>query len=410
AMTETAAPNGGDLVARALVRQGVRFLFTLCGGHISSILVGAKRLGIRVVDVRDEASAVFAADAVARLTGQPGVAAVTAGPGATNTLTAVKNAQLAQSPLVLLGGAADTLLKGRGALPDIDQMALFTPHVTEAGTVRAVRDLPAALDRAFRVARSGVPGPVFVECPVDLLYGEELVRQWYGASARGGGVSGLALRWYLKRHATRLSRGAGAAASSRASAAAPASAPPPEAARGEIRKVALRLQRAKRPVLVIGSQAMLGTAEVATLAAAVADLGLPVYLAGGARGLLGVAHPLQLRHRRRDALKGADLGLLAGIPCDFRLDYGRQIGRRADLIAINRSEADLRLNQRPEIGLHAAPGLVLRGLAGELAGGRPPAAWAEWRVELRSRDAEREREIAAQAEEPTEHVNPLHLC
>ena len=106
-MSAPARPRGGgDRVAQVLAAHGVRFLFTLCGGHISPILVAAKARGIRVVDTRDEATAVFAADAVARRTGIPGVAAVTAGPGLTNTITALANARLAQSPLVLLGGAA----------------------------------------------------------------------------------------------------------------------------------------------------------------------------------------------------------------------------------------------------------------------------------------------------------------
>ena len=121
--------NGGRLIAQTLDRHGVRYLFTLCGGHISPILVEAERLGVRVVDVRHEADAVFAADAVARLSGVPGVAAVTAGPGCTNTITAVKNAQLAQSPVVILGGATATMLKGRGSLQDIDQMACVKPFV-----------------------------------------------------------------------------------------------------------------------------------------------------------------------------------------------------------------------------------------------------------------------------------------
>src|SRR5215470_6451928 len=98
--------QGGEMVTEVLKAQGVEFLFTLCGGHISPILVGCHQRGIRVIDTRHEATAVFAADAVARLTGRPGVAAVTAGPGLTNTITAVKNAQIAQSPVVLLGGAA----------------------------------------------------------------------------------------------------------------------------------------------------------------------------------------------------------------------------------------------------------------------------------------------------------------
>src|SRR4029078_8441423 len=157
--------NGGDRMAAVLVEQGVRFLFTLCGGHIAPILVGAKKIGIRVVDVRHEVDAVFAADAVFRLTGVPGVAAVTAGPGVTNTITAVKNAQLAQSAVVILGGATATLLKGRGALQDIDQMSLFAPHVKWSATSGGVGELVPLLEEAFGEARSGVPGPVFLECP-----------------------------------------------------------------------------------------------------------------------------------------------------------------------------------------------------------------------------------------------------
>ena len=111
--------HGGDRVAEVLQAHGVPCLFTLCGGHISPILVAARARGIRVVDTRHEATAVFAADAFARLTGVPGVAAVTAGPGITNTISALKNAQLAQSPVVLLGGAAPTALQGRGALQEV---------------------------------------------------------------------------------------------------------------------------------------------------------------------------------------------------------------------------------------------------------------------------------------------------
>ncbi len=129
---------------------------------------------MRIVDVRDEATAVFAADATARLTGVPGVAAVTAGPGITNTITALKNAQLAQSPLMLLGGAAPTALQGRGALQDIDQRPLVAPHVKRFMKIRRVRDLGPAVDAAFALAQAGVPGPVFIECPVDLLYDEAI--------------------------------------------------------------------------------------------------------------------------------------------------------------------------------------------------------------------------------------------
>ena len=177
-MPDTSLPrrHGGDPVAEALLAQGVRHLFTLCGGHISPILTACKARGMRIIDVRDEATAVFAADASARLSGIPGVAAVTAGPGITNTITALKNAQLAQSPVILIGGAAPTALQGRGALQDIDQRPLVEPHVKRFLKVRRVRDLGPSVEQAFELALDGVPGPVFIECPVDLLYNEASIR------------------------------------------------------------------------------------------------------------------------------------------------------------------------------------------------------------------------------------------
>ena len=143
------AQHGGDLIADVLARHGVTHLFTLCGGHISPILTGCEARGIRVVDVRDEGNAVFAADAVARMTGTCGVAAVTAGPGVTNTVTAIKNAQMAQTPLLLFGGATATLLKGRGALQDIDQMTMMKPLVKWATTVKTVPALVPTVERAL---------------------------------------------------------------------------------------------------------------------------------------------------------------------------------------------------------------------------------------------------------------------
>lgn len=114
--------HGGELVAQVLKSHGVENIFTLPGGHVSPIVVASSKLNINVVDVRHEATAVFAADASARMTGIPGVAVVTAGPGLTNTVTAIKNAQMAESPIVVIAGAAATMLKGRGSLQDIDQL------------------------------------------------------------------------------------------------------------------------------------------------------------------------------------------------------------------------------------------------------------------------------------------------
>jgi acetolactate synthase-like protein len=391
--------NGGELVAEVLVRQGVRHLFTLCGGHISPILVAAHRRGIRVVDTRHEATAVFAADAVSRLTGIPGVAAVTAGPGVTNTMTAIKNAQLAQSPLVLLGGATAGLLRGRGALQDIDQLALIRPHVKRATSVKRVRDIPAAVIEAFTISQEGVPGPVFVELPVDLLYDESLVREWFGAKGAG---SNRLLAWYLRRYLTTRFSGA-----QTVPIPSPHKTPIATPAAAQLSAAARRLAAAKRPLLLLGSQVTLDPALLPALAGAIGGLGVPTYLSGMARGLLGTNHRLQMRHRRKEALRKADLVILAGVAADFRLGYGRDIGRKTAVVSINRSATDLKKNRRPDLAVHGDPASFLIALA---AAGARATAEESWANSLVESEGVREREIDLMAEETVDGLNPVALC
>ena len=391
--------NGGELVARVLADRGVSALFTLCGGHISPILVAAKARGMWVVDSRHEASAVFAADAAARLTGIPGVAAVTAGPGVTNAMTAIENARLAQSPVVILGGATATALRGRGALQDIDQLSLIASRLKWFASVEKLRDLVPMTARAMDEAASRVPGPVFLEIPVDLLYPEDVVRGWYGAKSGGGGksIAARATRWYLERHVDRLFEGP------------VGETPRPDVATerapdSAVHDAAARIAAAKRPLLLVGSQATLGDATAT--AAAVTRLGLPAYLGGMARGLLGRDSPLQMRHRRRDALREADLVVLAGLPFDFRLDYGRSVPRATPVISINRDPTDLRRNRRPTLGALGDPGTFLRALAEH---GTPPDL-GRWIATLRARDDDREADLDDRATTDHDHgVDPLAL-
>jgi len=402
-MSEIDTHHGGDDVARVLARHGARTLFTLCGGHISPILVAAKARGLRVVDTRHEATAVFAADATARLTGRPGVAAVTAGPGLTNVATAVQNARMAQSPVVVLGGATATVLKGRGSLQDIDQQGLAAPLFKWQGRAQRVRELAPLVEEALWRAQEGVPGPVFVECPVDLLYPEAMIRDWYGVTRplAGAALARRAERAYLTLHLARLFARRGRAAPGEI---APPAAPAPDAL--AVARAARALAGADRPVMLLGSQATLSAGELEPLVAAVERLGIPVWLSGMARGLLGAAHPLLFRHRRKEALREADLVLLAGVPCDFRLDYGRSIGPGAALVAANRDRDDLRRNRAPRIAALGDPALFVRALAGRAA----PRERGAWLAKLAERDAAREAEIAAQAAEPGEGgVNPLCL-
>lgn len=395
--------HGGDLIADVLVKHGVTHLFTLCGGHISPILTGAQAKGIKVVDVRDEVNAVFAADAVARMTGTIGVAAVTAGPGVTNTITAIKNAEMAQTPILLFGGATSTLLKGRGSLQDIDQMSLMKPLCKFVATVKTVPSLVPTVERAIQIATSGVPGPVFVEVPVDILYPEEVVREWVAKETGMGkakGIGAKALDLYLKVHLHRQFNGPTLPEIHLPSL-------PHGSHHGALEKAAAAIAKAEKPVIVVGSQTMVGCKDPGRLARALGMLGAPVYLAGTARGLLGRTHELQLRHNRGAALKEADCVVVCGFPFDFRLGYGRSITKKGTLIAANLSAHELKKNRRPDVAVEMHAGDFLIALADKNIG--KPDAWRGWLDELRGKEAKRDAEIAAKAAATGELVDPVHF-
>ncbi len=396
--------SGGELIADIIKQHGVRYLFTLTGGHIAPILVGCHHRGIQIVDVRDEVNAVFAADAVARLTGLPGVAAVTAGPGVSNTITALKNAQMAQSPLILLGGAAATLIKGRGSLQDIDQIALLKSVVKMAVTINRNCDIAPVLEHAFQVAGSGVPGPVFVECPIDLLYNEPLVREWYGAKSKdasGKTIKSKLFRFYLNRHVNSMF-----ACDLDTVKTQPRRRTFPDIKKGGVANASKMIARAKRPVFIVGSQAALDPSQIEKLAASLDRMGIPIFLTGMARGLLGKNHKLHMRHHRKEALRKADVVIIAGMPCDFRLGYGLAINAKAKLISINRSKADLTLNRKPDLAVHADPAQFLAALADHVTPSDRPS---EWTTSLRSSNDQREAEIMAMSETNTDGVHPLRL-
>ncbi|CAI5447723.1 unnamed protein product [Caenorhabditis angaria] len=338
---ENSKRHGGELVASVLKAHEVQEIFVLCGGHISPILVAAEKLGINIIDTRHEVNAVFAADAVARLRQSIGVAAVTAGPGLTNTITAVKNAQMAESPLLLIGGAAPTLLKGRGALQDIDQMVLFRPICKYVARVERLRDIVPTVRKAIQVAKSGCPGPVFVEFPVDVLYPYELVVKEIGFNPNAKGFIQKALNYYLRCHVSRQFSGAW-----QKQDITPLEISTPMPKGEDISKIVELLKGAKKPVLLIGSQATLPPVKPDDLVRAVEKIGVPCFLGGMARGLLGKDNELQMRQVRRDALKEADLTILAGTVTDFRLSYGRTLSKKSKIVAINRNYSQLTKNEK----------------------------------------------------------------
>ena len=401
-MTKSVGKHGGNSIAEMLQRHGVQWIFTLCGGHISPILTGCNELGIRVLDVRHEATAVFAADSISRLSGTIGVAAVTAGPGLTNTITAIKNAQMAQVAVLILGGATATVLKDRGSLQDIDHLSVVQSITKYAKTIKRVKDLQPSLEEAIATAASGVPGPVYLEIPVDLLYPESLVREWYGLKS-----SGKSMPWWMSRYlnwnVNRIFKDK--------NRIYPKHEKMDDFDNSSVHmpRVSEMLQSAKKPILLIGSQALQVPEQSGGLADAVRELNIPTFVSGMARGLLSKSNLPVFRHERKKALKEADLVILAGVPCDFRLDYGRVINHKAKIISINLSRGDMYLNRRPARGILTEPGSFLINW-NNTEKNKPVNQVDNWHQLLTKRNEDRENEIIEQASIQTDYINPIKLC
>src|SRR6478735_12501408 len=151
--------HGGRLIARRLKAHGVTRLFTLSGGHLFSLYEGCRAEDIEIVDTRHEATAAFAAEGWAKVTREPGVAALTAGPGVTNGLSAIASAQQNGSPVVVLGGRAPAFRWGQGSLQEIDHVPFVRPLVKYAATASATEEIPGLLDDAWAAARTPHTGP-----------------------------------------------------------------------------------------------------------------------------------------------------------------------------------------------------------------------------------------------------------
>ena len=274
--------HGGAHAVAAARRHGVTTMFTLSGGHVFPVYDGAVNADppMRLLDVRHEQTAVFAAEATAKLTRTPGLAVLTAGPGVTNGVSAIATAHFNGSPLVVLGGRAPDYRWGAGSLQELDQPPLLAPITKRAWTEHATAGIAAAVDEAFRLARTPHRGPVFLDIPMDALFGE--------AEAR-------LPAWE-----------------------APLAASPDP---GAIAQIAGLLGEAERPVLVLGSDVWLGGAEDAARQAAETLL-LPVITNGQGRGVLPAGHELLVTRARSLAFGEADLVIVVGTPLDFRLGYG----------------------------------------------------------------------------------------
>ncbi|GAV05469.1 hypothetical protein RvY_15599 [Ramazzottius varieornatus] len=407
---EESSKHGGHVVASVLKSHDVSHVFCLSGGHISPILVACEKLGIRVVDTRHEVNAVFAADAVSRLSGKIGVAAVTAGPGVTNTVTAMKNAQMAQSPLLLIGGSAATILKGRGALQDIDQLSLFNSICKATFSVSRMQDIVPTVRRAMQIAQSNTPGPVFVEFPLDILYPFKVVSDTF---VKPGGGKAKTFAAKMEQFISNTYLHGIFAESAKSHDTAPLPVTRPTVADGDISLTVDLVLRSKKPIILVGSQCTLAPTPVNDLRRALEALRIPASLSGMARGLLGKDPDFQIRQARKDAIKEADLIILCGAVADFRLNYGRDFRRGKNIVSVNRDKKLAGLNAglfwQPTLTLGGDPSDFLLRLEQKLTqdGYKVDETWVD-AIQNRNKVAEVKNRL--RAEEPTNvHLNPIKV-
>ncbi|MEE6270654.1 thiamine pyrophosphate-binding protein [Streptomyces diastatochromogenes] len=342
--------SGGHLVAKALKAEGVEVVYTLCGGHIIDIYDGCVDEGIQVVDVRHEQVAAHAADGYARLTGRPGCAVVTAGPGTTDAVTGVANAFRAESPMLLIGGQGARTQHKMGSLQDLPHVEMMTPITKFAATVPDTARVADMVSMAFRECFHGAPGPSFLEIPRDVLDAE------------------------VPAAAARVPR----AGRYRASTRSPGD---PD----DVQRLADLLVRAEKPAILLGSQVWTtrGTDAAVEL---VRTLNVPAYMNGAGRGTLPPGDPHHFQLSRRYAFAHADVIVIVGTPFDFRMGYGKRLSADATVVQIDLDYRTVGRNRDVDLGIVGDAGLVLKAVT-EAASGRIDAGAAKrkaWLDELRT--------------------------
>lgn len=375
-VTETETYHGGRLIARRLRAHGVSKLFTLSGGHLFSIYDGCRDEKIAIVDVRHESTAAFAAEGWAKVTREPGVCALTAGPGVTNGMSAMASAQANHSPMVVLGGRAPAGRWGMGSLQEIDHIPFVRPLTKMAATPDSTVEIPGLVDEAFTAALTPHGGPTFVDFPLDYVFMEAAEPEDLldGSPAKSSGAAD------------------GAA----------------------IERAAELLRGAERPVVMAGTDLYWGHGE-RDLLELVELLRIPVFLNGLARGCVPADHDLFFSRARSHALKAADVALVIGVPMDFRLGFGGSFGEDTEIVVIDVTEPERRHPRPVAAELYGALGPTLADLrsaavsadtSGSVGKALDSAAWIE---DLRAVETERREAERSELEDDRSPLHPMRL-
>ncbi len=367
------AVHGGKLAARALKQAGVEAIFTLSGGHVMAIYDGCLDEGIKVIDVRHEQAAVHAADAWSRLhPGKIGVAVLTAGPGVTDGVTGVANAWRANSPILVIGGQGPFNNMRRGSLQEMDHVSVMKPITKWADACYDTLRIPEYIEIAIRHAVSGVPGPSFLEIPMDTL--------------------GTPVEWEKVRMPTIRTD-------------PPRLSPPREDV-----LVALEILReARKPILMAGTSVKWSQARQ-QLNAFIDETRLPSFVNGMGRGQIPHDSPQLFNRVRRSAMEHCDVFVLAGSVLDFRLKYGRSIPAGAKIIQLDLENTLIGHNRSADAALVGNLGCSFELLQQLMKDESIQLDFARWRDELRVEETELEEKFQKQLDSDEVPIDPLRMA
>ena len=365
--------NGNDLVAQALADEGVDTVFYLTGGPMVDVAARCIER-FRSVDVRHEQAAAMAAHAYSRVSGKPGVCFAASGPGATNLITGVGNAFLDAVPVVALGGASAVAQTGMGAFQEMDQVGMFKPITKWSERVIDTRRIPEIINKAFRVATSGQPGPVYVDLPGDVLYrriddSEVLFPKRAHVAPRVSGDPAL------------------------------------------IKQAIALLKQAQRPIVLTGT-GVFWSGAMAELKEFVETTGIPFYTTPQGRGVIAEDHALSFLGARNQAWKEADVALVVGTRLNFIIGFGLPPRWAEDvkIVQVDISDEEIGRNRPVDIGIVGDAKVVLRQLldeAGDMFKGRKELPWVET---LRGYDKRAQEKSQAFLNSDATPIHPLRLC
>ena len=365
--------HGGKLVAKVLKAAGVDCVFTLSGGHVMGIYDGCLDEGIEVVDVRHEQAAVHAADAWARLhPGKVGVAILTAGPGVTDGVTGVANAWRANSPILVIGGQGPFRHTRRGSLQEMDHVALIKPISKWAEACYQTSRIGEYMEAGIRAALSGVPGPAFLEIPMDVLHGEVDLEEIRVPKFRDYRVASTSPRHLIAESVDLLSKAA-------------------------------------TPMVMAGTS-LKWSEGGEHLANFLEKTGIPCFVNGMARGEISWDHPSFLSLTRKEALEKSDLVILAGTPLDFRMKFGRSIPPTAAIIQMDIDETLIGDNRAADLGLVGNIGMNFQLMTQEIEDRDVVVDVSRYRDQLREREQQLDNARRDQMDSEEVPIDPLRLC